>query len=79
MIEPSLEPRRFLIRQDFNDHTFFVVWLAGVPKPWAIMLGTTEMYLTEKMGYNYQGADTLYFDTPENALKWWKETFEARA
>ncbi len=79
MIEPSLEPRKFLIKQDFNEHTFFLVWLMGVPKPWVIMLGTvTNNYLTEKLTWNYQGPDTLYFETPEEALKWWKEVFEGR-
>lgn len=78
MKEPKLLPRSFKIDHDFNEYTFFVVWRAGLEKPWAIQCGTAGLFLTAKCDYNYHGHDTLYFATPEEALAWWKEVFEAR-
>jgi hypothetical protein len=73
MSKPYLEPRKFRIIQDITPYVYFVTWMAGQSVPWAIELAGTQQYFTEKGVFDYQGEDTIYFDTAEAALEWWKK------
>lgn len=73
----KLVPRRYKIEHDANQYTYFIQFVWDLNK-WGIEGPGSGQYLTTNLVYDWPGPDTAIFDTPEQALEWWKENVNAR-